>query len=189
MAGVFFAFSTFVIAALARIAPEQGMAAMRSINVTVLNPALMMALFGTALMCVVLAASSYYRWHEPGHLLVLLASLIYVVGCIGVTIAGNVPLNDALAAVEPGTPAAQTFWARFLADWLMWKSRAHGSFARGRNAFHLCPHPAAGTVKRRQDPLRTRPSVCNSVRARTSSHTRRETVLEFDPGRVERSCV
>ena len=37
-AGVFYAFSTFVMAALARMPPEQGIAAMNSINVTVINP-------------------------------------------------------------------------------------------------------------------------------------------------------
>ncbi len=38
VAGVFFAFSTFVMKALGRLQPEQGIAAMQSINVTVLNP-------------------------------------------------------------------------------------------------------------------------------------------------------
>ena len=35
--GVFFAFSAFVMKALARLRPDQGIAAMQSINVTVLN--------------------------------------------------------------------------------------------------------------------------------------------------------
>ncbi|WP_010496926.1 hypothetical protein [Paenibacillus elgii] len=38
IAGLFFAFSTFVMSALARLPAEQGIAAMQSINVTVLNP-------------------------------------------------------------------------------------------------------------------------------------------------------
>jgi uncharacterized membrane protein len=37
-AGVFFAFSVFVMEALASLPPAQGIAAMQSINVTVLNP-------------------------------------------------------------------------------------------------------------------------------------------------------
>ena len=38
VAGIFFAFSTFVMKALGRLQPEQGIAAMQAINVTVLNP-------------------------------------------------------------------------------------------------------------------------------------------------------
>lgn len=38
VAGVFFAFSNFVMEALARLPAEQGAAAMREINVVVLNP-------------------------------------------------------------------------------------------------------------------------------------------------------
>ncbi len=48
MAGVFFAFSTFVMNALARLQPTQGIAAMQSINITVINPLFMAAFLGTA---------------------------------------------------------------------------------------------------------------------------------------------
>jgi uncharacterized membrane protein len=37
VAGIFFAFSNFVMKALARVSPAQGIAAMQSINVVVLN--------------------------------------------------------------------------------------------------------------------------------------------------------
>jgi len=57
-AGVFFAFSSFVIAALKRISPEQGTAVMNSINVTVINPGFMSAFAGTALLCLLLSAGS-----------------------------------------------------------------------------------------------------------------------------------
>ncbi len=33
---------------------------------------------------------------------------------------GNVPLNDALAAVDPATTEAATLWARYLDVWTMW---------------------------------------------------------------------
>lgn len=47
-AGVFFAFSSFVMKALARLQPAQGIAAMQSINLVAVTPAFMAALFGTA---------------------------------------------------------------------------------------------------------------------------------------------
>ena len=46
--GIFFAFSAFVMKALNRLPPAQGIAAMQSINVTVINPLFMTAFFGTA---------------------------------------------------------------------------------------------------------------------------------------------
>ena len=46
-AGVFFAFSTFVMAGLRRLPAPQAIAAMQSINVTRRTPAFMTALLGT----------------------------------------------------------------------------------------------------------------------------------------------
>jgi uncharacterized membrane protein len=120
VAGIFFAFSTFVMAALGRIPPEQGIAAMQSINITVLNPAFLTAFLGTGVVCVALAAGSYVWWGEASGKLLLAASLIYLVGCIGVTMVCNVPLNDALAAVRPDTPEAAALWSNHLTLWTNW---------------------------------------------------------------------
>ena len=54
IAGVFFAFSTFVIKALGRLPPHEGIAAMQSINVVVLNPLFLAVFVGTAIACVLL---------------------------------------------------------------------------------------------------------------------------------------
>src|SRR5262245_52723611 len=86
VAGVFFAFSNFVMKALARLPPLQGIAAMRSINVVVINPLFMAVLFGTASTCAVLAVSSLLTWHAPRSVNLLAGSLLYVVGTILVTI-------------------------------------------------------------------------------------------------------
>jgi uncharacterized membrane protein len=119
VAGIFFAFSAFVMAALGRILPEQGIAVMQSINITVLTPAFLTAFLGTGVVCVALAAGSYVWWGEASGKL-LLASLIYLVGCIGVTMICNVPLNDALAAVRPNTPEAAAVWSNYLTVWTNW---------------------------------------------------------------------
>ena len=66
IAGVFFAFSTFVMAALARLPPAQGIAAMQAINVTVLNPWFLGVFVGTAIACVVLAVTSLMHWGRAG---------------------------------------------------------------------------------------------------------------------------
>jgi uncharacterized membrane protein len=120
VAGVFFAFSTFVMAALGRLPPEQGVAAMQAINVTVINPAFMLAFLGTAILCLALAAGAYASWDQASGKLLLGGGLIYLVGCIGVTMVCNVPLNDALAAASAATPEAAALWSRYLGEWTLW---------------------------------------------------------------------
>ncbi len=120
IAGVFFAFSTFVMSALARLQPVQGIAAFQSINITVYNPWFMGAFLGTAAACIFLAVSSLLKWQQPGAAYLLVGSLLYLVGTVLVTIAFNVPLNDALAVVDPGSTEGASLWSSFLTNWTNW---------------------------------------------------------------------
>jgi uncharacterized membrane protein len=120
MAGVFFAFSAFVMNALARLQPTQGITAMQSINITAINPLFMTVLFGTAAACILLAIFSLLMWHQPGATYLLVGSLLYLVGTIGVTILFNVPLNEALAGVEPSSTDGAKLWVTYLANWTIW---------------------------------------------------------------------
>jgi uncharacterized membrane protein len=120
IAGVFFAFSTFVMSALARLQPAQGIAAFQSINITVYNPWFMGAFLGTAAACFLLAVSSLLKWQRPGAAYLLVGSLLYLVGTVLVTILFNVPLNDALAIVDPGSADGASLWSSFLPNWTNW---------------------------------------------------------------------
>jgi uncharacterized membrane protein/ketosteroid isomerase-like protein len=120
VAGIFFAFSNFVMKALERLPPAQGIAAMQSINVVVLNRWFFAVFFGTALCCLALATIPFVRWHTPGAGYLLVGSLLYLVGTILVTIACNVPLNDALAAVDPMSVDAGRVWTNYLNNWTAW---------------------------------------------------------------------
>ena len=117
--GVFFAFSTFVMEALRRRPAAEGIAAMQSINVTVLTPLFMGALFGTAIACAVVAAWGVVDWHGSSPLL-LAGGTTYVVGNIVVTMLFNVPRNDALAALAGPSDADAAYWQRYLAEWTAW---------------------------------------------------------------------
>jgi uncharacterized membrane protein len=66
VAGFFFAFSICVMRALGRLPPEQGIAAMQSINVVVLNPWFFTAFFGTAAACVVLGIAAILNLARAG---------------------------------------------------------------------------------------------------------------------------
>lgn len=128
--GVFFGFSSFIMAGLGRLAPEQGASAMNSINITVITPGFMTALFGTGLVCLIAAAMALGSLGALDGKLILAAALLYVVGCDGVTMALNIPLNNALAATPVGTPEGTALWTRYLKDWTFWNSvRTAASFA------------------------------------------------------------
>ena len=119
-AGVFFAFSSFVMKALARLPAAQGVAAMQEINVAAVSFAFMLALFGTAVACAALAGWALLAWHEPFAPYLIAGSALYLVGTIGPTIAYHVPRNEALARVEPHSADAESHWTRYLSGWTAW---------------------------------------------------------------------
>jgi uncharacterized membrane protein len=120
MAGVFFAFSAFVMRALARLPPAHGIAAMQSINVAVINPWFMTAFLGTGLGCLLLAVSSLLRAEGSETVHLLAGSLLYLVGTVLVTLVFNVPRNDALAAVDPSSAEGARLWAGYVRGWSAW---------------------------------------------------------------------
>jgi uncharacterized membrane protein len=120
IAGVFFAFSTFVMKALARLPAAQGIAAMQSINLVVINPAFLGTFLGTGVGCLALAISSLIAWQQPGSAYLLAGSLLYLVGTIGVTMAFNVPRNELLAVVDPTMSDAANLWVNYVRTWTTW---------------------------------------------------------------------
>ena len=122
VAGIFYAFSSFVMAALGRMPPAHGIEAMQAINIAVINRSFMLAFFGTAALCCALLVAAILRWNDGSSELLLIGSLLYLVGTIGVTVAFNVPLNNALATVRPETADAASLWAHYLERWTMWNT-------------------------------------------------------------------
>jgi len=120
IAGIFLGFSNFVMPALARLEPAQGMRAMQSINRAVLNRWFLGVLLGTALVCVGLALSALRTWVEPGAWLRFVGSCLYLVGTIFVTKRYHLPRNEALARLPAGSEEAERFWRVYVADWSMW---------------------------------------------------------------------
>ena len=117
MAGTFFAFSSFLMAALAKLPPAQGIAAMQQINVVVLNRSFLGTFLGTAALSLGLGVLAVVRLGDPGAAWFVGGALAYVLGTFGVTAAGNVPLNDRLAEVSATDPAATETWSHYLVRW------------------------------------------------------------------------
>lgn len=121
IAGVFFAFSTFIMTALGRSGQAPGILAMNSINTTILQSLFMPVFYGTTLTSIALAAVAIVRWDGSRPMAaVLTAAILYVAGMFLCTIVFNVPLNNALAAVDAASTDGAAVWTRYLEDWTFW---------------------------------------------------------------------
>lgn len=138
MAGLFFAFSNSIMQALAKRPAPVGIAAMQSIDETILNPVFFSVFFGTALISLVLAVMALLGWGEIGSGWRLAGALLYLAGSIAITMFFNVPLNNRLAKVEPASAEGAALWSEYLKVWTAWNHArtigcigATGSFILG----------------------------------------------------------
>jgi uncharacterized membrane protein len=130
VAGVFYAFSSFVMKGLGDLPAPQGIAAMQAINVAAPQPAFMIGLMGTALASLVLGGWSLLHLSEPGAGYRLAGSLLYLVGAIVITVAYHIPRNDKLATFDPQSAEAARYWSTYLTNWTAWNhARMAGSLA------------------------------------------------------------
>lgn len=120
VAGVFFTFSSFVIPGLARLGVGAGVAAMQAVNVAAITRSFMTLLFGTAVLCLALVVASAADASGPSATLRIVGASAYLLGAIAVTIAFNVPRNDALARITPESLDAAAAWTRYVREWTAW---------------------------------------------------------------------
>lgn len=121
MAGIYFAFSTFIMTAFARIPEPHGISAMQSINRVIQRSLFMPLFFATTLVSIVLAVFAVLVvWGSPAATVLLAAGVTYVLGMFVCTIIFNVPLNNALDAADPASSESAVIWRRYLARWTAW---------------------------------------------------------------------
>ncbi|GGD92288.1 membrane protein [Rhizobium anhuiense] len=120
VAGIFFAFSTFIMTAFSRIPAEQGIAAMNSINATIVRSPFMGLFVPTAILCIVIEVLAVIDWRGGASVLMLAGATLYVVASFLSTIIFNVPMNDALDKVGGSGAEAVQLWTTYLRDWTWW---------------------------------------------------------------------
>ena len=120
MAGVYFAFSAFIMTSLGRIAPAAGVAAMQAMNVDIVKSSFIPVFLLTTLTAASLAVLGVVRWGQPGSALMVIGGAIYVLGMFVVTMAVNQPMNVALMRVDAASPQGLAYWSHYLTEWTKW---------------------------------------------------------------------
>lgn len=118
MAGLFSAFSTFIMKALSSLSDPEGIKAMQAINRHIVRPSFLIVFLGTGLLCI--AAVVLGMGDAPGAAQTISATLIYILACILSTIVFNVPLNNHLDTVDPEAAESHQLWVRYLSLWTKW---------------------------------------------------------------------
>jgi uncharacterized membrane protein len=130
VAGTFLAFSSFIMSAFGRLPPAQGIAAMQAVNVTVIGSLFLVTFLALVPVALGLGVSAFaVPAAVDARPWLLSAGVIYTLGAFAVTMAFNVPRNDALAALDPGSAEAATRWADYLSSWTAWNHVRTGASA------------------------------------------------------------
>lgn len=127
--GVFQSFSDFVMKGLGQAGPAGAMG-MQGLNRTVMRSFFLYMLFGLAPASILVAflfdsqigfEAAYALWIGAG---------VYVASVPFVTMAGNVPLNNRLAAVDADSAHGVSYWEHYLTAWTRWNTvRTLGCYA------------------------------------------------------------
>ncbi|MGX9355101.1 anthrone oxygenase family protein [Roseobacteraceae bacterium S113] len=121
--GVFLAFSDFIMRSLALTSGAGGTEAMQVINREVFRWVFMSMFLGMAAMSAFFVI--YAMLHLPGGpgTLIMLAAMLYLLGCFAVTIVFNVPMNETLADMPLSADATRDYWtSTYLPRWTRWNT-------------------------------------------------------------------
>lgn len=120
MAGVYFAFSSFVMRAFAALTVGGGIAAMQAVNRVILNSSFMTLFFGTTIASAVLLVLSLMGGVIGIALPVIVGAVLYLCCMFASTAIFNVPLNNRLADAPIDEDLAATLWDQYLDRWTRW---------------------------------------------------------------------
>jgi len=121
--GVFLAFSDFIMRSLALTGGTGGVEAMQVINREVFRWVFMALFLGMAAVSLVVAGYGANNLTHPAGALILIAGLVYLIGCFGVTVFFNVPMNEALAGMDLSQDATRAYWTdTYLPRWTFWNT-------------------------------------------------------------------
>ncbi len=118
--GIFFIFSTTIMPVLANRPAADAIATMNKINEVIVRSSFIAVFLGNALVTLLLVVAGVVFLQRPGSWLMFSGAACYLIGSFVVTIAFNVPRNNALAAVSDADPSSASVWDSFLREWTWW---------------------------------------------------------------------
>lgn len=115
MAGIYFTFSVVIMASLKKLPDEAAIASMNSINQVIVKSWFMPLFFGSSVLALLLI---FFNKEGELYVLIMSASMIYLLGMLGCTAFFNVPLNNKLASsiLEDRSQV----WQHYLIHWTRW---------------------------------------------------------------------
>ncbi|MEM6849852.1 MAG: anthrone oxygenase family protein, partial [Pseudomonadota bacterium] len=121
--GIFIAFSDFIMRSLARTSGTGGVEAMQVINREVFRWVFMILFLGLAPVSLGIALYGVVVVGGATGTLLAAAGLTYFIGCFGVTVAFNVPLNERLAKMSLADASTGVFWHdTYVPNWTRWNT-------------------------------------------------------------------
>lgn len=126
--GVFLAFSDFIMRSLSNTGGTGGVEAMQVINREVFRWVFMTLFLGMAGLSVVISVYAGLNLSGPAGTLIVMAGLVYLLGCFGVTVFFNVPMNEALAGMDLSSDATHGYWIdTYVPRWTFWNTIRTGA--------------------------------------------------------------
>ena len=101
VAGLFFAWSVSITLGLLRVSDSEYVSVMQATNRAIQNPVFFAAFFGAPLFLII--STIIFYGDAARFPLLLAAALVFLTGTFGLTIAGNVPMNNALDRFDAAT--------------------------------------------------------------------------------------
>ena len=118
--GVFQAFSDFVMRGLSLAGGAGGIESMQHINTAVLRSVFLTTFLALVPSTLALAVYAGFRLSGPGQKLIVAAAVLYLVSVFLVTMLGNVPMNERLAAMAHQSAEAKAYWSTYGRVWTWW---------------------------------------------------------------------
>ncbi len=117
MAGIYFAFSVFIMKSLAELPAIHAAQTMNKINTVIIKSLFLPMFIGTTVTHAGLLVWSLINWQGEPSLWVVIAAITLVLGMFVVTVIGNVPLNNQLQqSVDTDSKLVET-WQLYLKQW------------------------------------------------------------------------
>jgi uncharacterized membrane protein len=120
IAGVFLAFSDFVMKSLCAASPASGIETMQLINRKVYGSVFLTLLIAMALTSVALGLYASVHMTRPAAVWIIAGCALYVIGVFIVTMVFNVPMNQRLDTVNHENTETASYWTVYASSWTLW---------------------------------------------------------------------